>query len=241
MRRLILAVVAASFLTIGAQFAAPASASPPGTTPIQPSMAACGGNSVVARVRCAAGFTQAWLTHRGRPGLVAATVLQATTTVGAWHSSTTGGICGYSTVAPVRFGMHHCDRTTFVVPSLDGKILASDDTAIVALAHESGHAVQERAGFDPVAVTLANDAAGMLPLEQSADCWAGMALRWYIDRGMRSPAALTHGRALMVLIGSRDTGHGTSAQRVAAFDAGYFSGAASCDRLLGRRAFDLAG
>ncbi|NMO05246.1 hypothetical protein HH308_28910 [Gordonia sp. TBRC 11910] len=238
MRRSIIAAIVAACLALCSALTSTAMASPPGITPITASMAACGGHTTTRHIQCGAAFTDAWLRHRHHAGLVAATVVTGPGTVGVWHSGTTGGICGYSTVKPLRFGMHHCDGTTFVVPSLDGPVLASDDTAIVAMTHESAHAVQERAGFDPVAVTLAQDAAGMFPLEQSADCWAGMAVRWFITRGMRPLSTLANARKLMALIGSRDSGHGTSIQRVAAFDAGYRDGASSCDRLLGRRIFD---
>lgn len=194
-------------------------------------MAACGKFTVVDHVRCGAAFTARWLAHRGVPDVVVRTVIQQPMTVGAWRSGTTGALCGYTTVAPLRFGMHHCDRTTFVVPSLDGAVLETDVTTITALAHESGHGVQERLGFDPVTTTLRGDSARLLPLEQHADCWAGAAVSWYIAQSMLPSAARGPARTLLSRLGSPD-GHGTSTQRVAAFDAGFARGASWCGRLL---------
>lgn len=230
MHRVVVAILA---IVLGSA-AAPAAAAPPplGTVEVSPSMAACGKTGAVDHVRCGAAFTARWLAHRRTPDVVARTVIQQPVTVGAWRSGTTGALCGYTNVRPIRFGMHHCDRTTFVVPSLDGAVLASDVTTITALAHESGHGVQERRGYDPVTVTLLGESDRLFPLEQHADCWAGAAMSWYTAQSMLPASAPAQARTLMRELGSRDAGHGTSVQRLAAFDAGFTHGATSCDRLL---------
>ncbi|WP_370591477.1 peptidase [Saccharopolyspora montiporae] len=107
-----------------------------------------------------------------------------------------------------------------------------DAAVAVVLAHEFGHAVQHRAGSDDAA-------AGPDPalLEAGADCYAGGFLRWVADG--RSPHLRVDSgqldgalRALTVfqdpLTDTGGTEHGSSFERVAAFQDGYQRGPDSC-------------
>lgn len=235
MRKVLAGAMLTAALLLGAVPAQPAQASPWGTVRIQPSTAACGGTDLVRYARCGAAFTERFLRNRGVGGVVRETVLVQQPSVGVWPSSTTDGICGFARVGPIGLGLHHCDRLTFIEPRRDAKILTSDVRAITALVHESGHGIQERAGFDPVAVTLSGDNRRLFPLEQSADCWSGVGIAWFVGQRMLPSAVVRESRSLFREIG--DPGHGAGEQRVAAFDAGLHRGAAACDTILGARAF----
>ncbi|SFS38005.1 Predicted metalloprotease [Saccharopolyspora flava] len=100
------------------------------------------------------------------------------------------------------------------------------DTAVaVVLAHEIGHAVQQRAG-------LADGEP--LRLESMADCYAGSFLRWVSDG--RAPHLRTSPQqlddALRAITVFRDpvgtSGHGTAFDRVTAFQHGFNGGPRGC-------------
>ncbi|WP_235874711.1 neutral zinc metallopeptidase [Saccharopolyspora aridisoli] len=103
------------------------------------------------------------------------------------------------------------------------------DTAVaVVLAHEIGHAVQQRAGL----------AEGEpLRLESMADCYAGSFLRWVSDG--RAPHLRTDPRrlddALRAITVFRDpigtSGHGTAFDRVTAFQHGFTGGPRGCTQV----------
>ncbi len=216
----------------------PATAAPIGTTHVTPDRDACGDHGGVRSVSCAAYLTDRWLRRMGLGDVVRETVLVAPVGAGLWRSST-GGICGFGAAGKLGLGLHHCDHRTFVYPSQDFTLLSDDVTTVTALAHESAHGVQERAGLDPVAVTLSFDGDRLLPLELSADCWAGIALRWFVDEGMLAPTARAGARGLL-RAAAGGLGHGSAQQRQSAFDAGYLQGATACNRLLGMPAFPVA-
>lgn len=103
------------------------------------------------------------------------------------------------------------------------------DTAVaVVLAHEIGHAVQQRAGL----------AEGEpLRLESMADCYAGSFLRWVSD-GHAPHLRTTPDRlddALRAITVFRDpvgtSGHGTAFDRVTAFQHGFTGGPRGCTQV----------
>lgn len=228
--------VAMSMLVVPA-----AQAAPLGTLHVVPSMQACGSNDPASHTQCAAGYTSQWLASQGLGDIVRETVFVQPSTIGVWQSSTTGGLCGTGNLGSFAVGMHHCDRTTFVDLVADHRIITSDVAAITALAHESGHGMQERYGLDPVDATLRNDMKRLFPMEQSADCWAGVALRWYVQHGMLPVSAKAEAEASMRSIGVEgEQGHGSPSQRQSAFDAGFEQGGAACNTIIGGAVFPVS-
>jgi predicted metalloprotease len=104
------------------------------------------------------------------------------------------------------------------------------------LAHEYGHAIQQMARLD-------SKATPTLVLEQQADCFAGVYLRWVAEgHSERFTLSTTDGlnHVLAGLIFIRDPrlapsdagmvkmGHGTAVDRIGAFQIGFDEGTASC-------------
>lgn len=222
----------AGFATeVGTASAAP----PPGTTLVTGSLEACGSSNVKDIAACATARSGEWLAHMKESGAVKQVVWMNSVAAGVWRSSSTRGICGFSSIG---LGLHHCEGTTFINPRTDTELLRNDVTALVALSHESAHGLQEKAGLDPVWVTVVNS-PDLFRYEQSADCWAGMAMRWYIARHIVTWRDLGVARDLLRASGGNraDAGHGIGAQRVAAFDAGLRRGATACNTIIGLPVF----
>ena len=102
-----------------------------------------------------------------------------------------------------------------------GKLTGSpgDFAAVVALAHESGHALQYQLG-----ITSLFD----FPNEQNADCFAGaMAYQLGLERMLR-PTDIAEAKAAMRLLGEPakagplDNAHGNAEQRIGAFHTDIF-------------------
>ncbi|MEU6268690.1 neutral zinc metallopeptidase [Saccharopolyspora shandongensis] len=104
-----------------------------------------------------------------------------------------------------------------------------DASVVVVLAHEIGHAVQQRAGMD------VNDAS--VRLEAMADCYSGSFVRWVVDGHAEhlriDPEQLD--RAMRAIVVFRDpvntsttAAHGTAFDRVSAFQSGFRDGARRC-------------
>lgn len=114
-------------------------------------------------------------------------------------------------------------------------------SVVVVLAHELGHAVQQRSGTD---IGSAQHLADPLRAETSADCYAGSFLRWVTDGGSDrlriTPQQLDGAlRALIVFrdpltAGSAGTDvHGTAFDRISAFQDGYQRGPRQCAETTG--------
>jgi predicted metalloprotease len=116
----------------------------------------------------------------------------------------------------------------------------------VALAHEMGHAVQNRIGIDATLQTTDRERHPTILLEGMADCFAGSTLRAVID-GRVPELKLSRpdlDRALRALLSFRDPpsgpggavpggavpggAHGDAFDRASAFTHGYTSGPGSC-------------
>jgi predicted metalloprotease len=127
------------------------------------------------------------------------------------------------------------DRTT-LVPGLRAGY--GDDAVVVALAHEMGHAVEDRLGIDENA--QAHDPAKYptILLEGMADCFAGVTLHAVADGQIAGLSAnpLEVDQALRGLLSFRDPvglsmgngAHGNAFDRASAFINGYDSGAGTC-------------
>jgi hypothetical protein len=127
------------------------------------------------------------------------------------------------------------DRTG-LLPQLRGSY--GDGAVLVALAHEIGHAVQDRLGID--GGTRAREPARYPPilLEGMADCFAGVVVHAATDGQIPRVTLDRRGldRALRALLSLRDpvgltissTAHGDAFDRASAFLDGYQSGAARC-------------
>ncbi|MGQ0481502.1 MAG: neutral zinc metallopeptidase [Pseudonocardia sp.] len=113
-----------------------------------------------------------------------------------------------------------------------------DAAVVVALAHEMGHAVQDRIGVDVAAQLAEPERFPTILLEGMADCFAGVALD-AVARGEvagLSAEPVQVDRALQALLTFRDpagttarhASHGTAFDRASAFVRGYRSGARSC-------------
>lgn len=108
-----------------------------------------------------------------------------------------------------------------------GKLTGSpgDFAAVVALAHEIGHALQYKLGITAIFG---------FPNEQNADCFAGgMAYQLGLEHMLR-PHDIAEAKAAMRLLGDPagagqlDNAHGNGTQRIEAFMAGYTSGPNGC-------------
>jgi predicted metalloprotease len=106
------------------------------------------------------------------------------------------------------------------------------------LAHEYGHAIQRMAG-------VGDDSTAVLVLEQQADCFSGVYIRWVAEgRSPRFTLSTTDGldHVLAGAIELRDptptarkpttkNPHGTAFDRVGAFQKGFDGGAAACAKI----------
>lgn len=113
-----------------------------------------------------------------------------------------------------------------------------DGAVLVALAHEIGHAVQDRLGIDSAAQVREPDRYPTILLEGMADCFAGVVVRAAADGRIAklrvTPADLD--RAMRALLSFRDpvgvaisrTAHGDAFDRISAFQDGYRGGAGGC-------------
>ena len=234
-------IIAAGTLPVLLSPPAPAAADmlPAGTTLVTPSREACGTGEAGRRgfderIECGVAFTDAWLASQGLSDVLTATVITDPTTVNVWPNSVTGGLCGFGGVNGLGTSLHHCDRRTFVNPTTDAAFLRSDIDAITALSHETAHGVQEKAGIDTVTPML-TDPALTARLEQSADCWSGVAMRWYVREGMLPSTANRASRSLLARTTEADAGPHIG--RVSAFDAGYRAGPSACNKILGKKVF----
>lgn len=119
---------------------------------------------------------------------------------------------------------------------------------VVVLAHEMGHAVQSRLGLDAAQAADPQRFPTIL-LEAQADCYAGVAVRHFVEGGVtRLPvSAAERDAALLALVGFRDPlgvaptdegAHGNAFDRVSAFQDGYRDGSVRCAEMtLANRAF----
>jgi Putative neutral zinc metallopeptidase len=127
------------------------------------------------------------------------------------------------------------DRTG-LVPRL--RATYGDGAVLVALAHEIGHAVQDRLGIDAAAQAREPDRYPTILMEAMADCFAGVVVHAATDGGIAglhvTPAGLD--RSLQALLTFRDpvgvaitrTAHGDAFDRASAFQDGYQNGAGTC-------------
>ncbi|AEA23958.1 metalloprotease-like protein [Pseudonocardia dioxanivorans CB1190] len=115
---------------------------------------------------------------------------------------------------------------------------------VVVLAHEFGHAVETRLGVDAL---QRSDPAGhpTILLEAMADCFAGAAIRHFVDATAAGGSALPLGTverdaALRALMTFRDplgtlaadtSAHGNSFDRISAVEDGYSGGPSLCARM----------
>ncbi|MGP4018021.1 peptidase [Saccharopolyspora sp. 5N708] len=106
-----------------------------------------------------------------------------------------------------------------------------DASVVVVLAHEFGHAVQQRAGMN------LGEQQDSTRLEEMADCYAGSFIRWVVDghsQHLRIDPEQLDGamRAITVFrdpVGSSGTdAHGTAFDRVSAFQRGFLDGPRRC-------------
>jgi len=127
------------------------------------------------------------------------------------------------------------DRTQ-LVPGLRAKY--GDGAVVVALAHEMGHAVEDRLGIDENAQAREPGRYPTILLEGMADCFAGVTLHAVADGRIPGVGTDRPGidRALQGLLSFRDpvglsmgnVAHGNAFDRASAFINGYDSGAGTC-------------
>ncbi len=105
---------------------------------------------------------------------------------------------------------------------------AGDAAPAVALAHEWGHHLQYSLG-----VQSGQTQAGAIAFENQADCVSGAWAQYADDQGwLETDDDLADIETLMEFIGSRESrarDHGTTAERVEAFNASYEGGIAACN------------
>lgn len=135
------------------------------------------------------------------------------------------------------------DRTQ-LVPGLRAKY--GDGAVVVALAHEMGHAVEDRLGIDENAQAREPSKYPTILLEGMADCYAGVTLRAVSDGRIpglsTDPAGID--QALRGLLSFRDpvglsmgnVAHGNAFDRASAFINGFDSGAGTCAAMTVTRA-----
>jgi predicted metalloprotease len=142
---------------------------------------------------------------------------------------------GHRTVyADVRGNAFYCMKSNFIAyddVALMPRLAKSFGTFSVALvlAHEWGHAIQDRAG---------NDGQQTVYLEQQADCFAGAFLEHVAENGNAltlKPGDLEASLGAMLLLrdapgqsAADPSAHGSAFDRIGAFQDGYESGAEKC-------------
>lgn len=224
-------------LAFGVLAAGPAAeAAPWGTTPVPPDAAACDKTDDVSRLACATAWLNDTLPAFGLGNAHPETVIVPPNSANVWFNVSTGRLCGYGNVLGFDpFQLHHCDGTSFVGDPNGIAMLRKgyDESPFTVLAHESSHWMQERAGLDPVGVTLVDIATGglnMKPYELASDCWAGAIYNKAIQAGTRTHAQAEAGAAFIATLGGGN--HGTGAEREAAFRKGLTEGSGACNSFL---------
>lgn len=103
---------------------------------------------------------------------------------------------------------------------------SGDFAAMMAIAHENGHALQYQLGITNMFV-FAN--------EQNADCFAGATAHQMKLDGVLHPADIPEAKKALALLADEkqaslfdNNAHGDSTQRIVAFTAGFDGGAAAC-------------
>ncbi|MFN6553342.1 neutral zinc metallopeptidase [Mycolicibacterium septicum] len=150
-----------------------------------------------------------------------------------------GGFCGMETYGLVNAAFCKPDRTIgwdrgVLMPGLRRQ--NGDMGAVMVLAHEYGHAIQQQAG-------LINRKTPTLVAEQQADCLAGTYMRW-VAQGDSQRFALSTAdglnKLLAAVIAFRDPllteaeaqvgidEHGSAFERISAFQFGFTDGPAAC-------------
>ena len=214
----------------------------PGAIAIAPNAAVCDKADMRSRVVCAAAMTNRVLASAGASGVVKKTLIVNDGAAWAWQGKY--DLCGYGVTPMVRLlGVHHCDEATFVNLREDAPLLDVQDKVIALLIHESSHGLQERAGIRPVNITLrlmagVADKSELAPIELGGDCFAGAGMRWLVGNGHRPASAVQQGRHLFDIMEVGDSGgHGTRAQRYAAYDRGANEGVAACNQIIGSNVY----
>lgn len=150
-----------------------------------------------------------------------------------------GGFCGMETYGLVNAAFCKPDRTIgwdrgVLMPGLRRQ--NGDMGAVMVLAHEYGHAIQQQAG-------LVNRKTPTLVAEQQADCLAGSYMRW-VAQGDSPRFSLSTAdglnKLLAAVIAFRDPllteaearvgidEHGSAFERISAFQFGFTDGPAAC-------------
>ncbi|MEW2483359.1 neutral zinc metallopeptidase [Mycobacterium sp. NPDC049093] len=150
-----------------------------------------------------------------------------------------GGFCGMETYGLVNAAFCKPDRTIgwdrgVLMPGLRQQ--NGDMGAVMVLAHEYGHAIQQQAG-------LVNRKTPTLVAEQQADCLAGSYMRW-VAQGDSPRFSLSTAdglnKLLAAVIAFRDPllteaearvgidEHGSAFERISAFQFGFTDGPAAC-------------
>lgn len=164
----------------------------------------------------------------------------------SWHAeSFDGGFCGMETYGLVNAAFCKPDRTIgwdrgVLMPGLRKQ--NGDMGAVMVLAHEYGHAIQQQAG-------LINRKTPTLVAEQQADCLAGTYMRW-VAEGNSGRFSLSTGdglnNLLAAVIAFRDPllseaeaqlgidEHGSAFERISAFQFGFTDGPAACAAIDGK-------
>jgi predicted metalloprotease len=138
------------------------------------------------------------------------------------------GVCGYSD----SYAYEYCggNRTIYVGQDLlwDFYRGAGDAAPAIALAHEWGHHVQYYRG-----VPYGRTNAESVDFENQADCLSGAWAQYADEQGwLEREDDLEDVGRLMQLIGSAESSrrdHGTTSERVEAFQLAYAGGAAACN------------
>jgi predicted metalloprotease len=140
----------------------------------------------------------------------------------------------------------YCPRLDTVAWDRDGLVPQlranfGDGAVVVALAHEIGHAVQERLGVNLATQLREPDRYPTILLEAMADCFAGVVVRAGADGKLASITISPNDldRALSALLSFRDPvgmtagagAHGDAFDRASAFIDGYRNGPANCARM----------
>jgi hypothetical protein len=111
---------------------------------------------------------------------------------------------------------------------------------LVALAHEMGHAVQNRIGIDATTQVIEKEQYPTILLEGMADCFAGSVMRAAVDGRLPkvSLSVAERDRGLRALLSLRDPislgrvlpdkAHGDGFDRASAFTDGYLNGPTTC-------------
>lgn len=231
------ALVASALVVLMSALAAVAPAKAAPTVPgrvVSPSLIECTRPGVEAAIACGYARASLWLDSLGLAGAVRNVVLIRPPAAAVWMSSSTPGTtCGYVDLGPLvpASAARYCGRTITVNHDRAREQgFARKLHATIVMAHETGHAIQEARGYNPVGRVNGPEVESNR-VELDADCRAGAGMSWMVGTDLVEAGALENGIRFFRSL-PKTYGHATPVQRAGSFRHGYIHGMRGCRRYL---------